>query len=209
MVLSDHGFTSFRYAVDLNRLLYELGFLVLKRGVNPADVENFAGVEWAKTQAYAIGLNSVFVNQRGREKYGRVDPGQPTAHVIDRLADVLTDYRDEDRDERPIREMIRVAERFPTADRRIAPDLLVGFAENYRVSWQTPLGGIADKVVSPNERQWSGDHCVASSVVPGVFFANRPLTPRPASLFDVAPTLLAAANVPAPDFMRGKNLLAT
>ena len=39
-----------------------------------------------------------------------------------------------------------------------ASELQVGFADGYRVSWQTSLGGSPPGIVYPNMKKWSGDH---------------------------------------------------
>ena len=71
MIISDHGFTSFDRAVNLNTWLYKEGFLAID---NPANLGKDDGtlthVDWAHTQAYSIGLNSIYINVAGREKYG-------------------------------------------------------------------------------------------------------------------------------------------
>ena len=48
------------------------GYLVLKDGVEPGDVELLAGVDWSRTRAYAIGINGLYLNLRGRERDGIV-----------------------------------------------------------------------------------------------------------------------------------------
>ena len=63
-----------------------------------------------------------------------------------------------------------------------APDLQVGFADGYRVSWQTSLGGSPPGLVYPNMRKWSGDHCSFDYLtIPGVLISGRRLdVERPA-----------------------------
>jgi hypothetical protein len=71
IVLSDHGFAPFRRAVNLNRWLAEEGLLVLKDTQKESPV-GFTAVDWTRTQAYALGLNSVFINRVDREAHGVV-----------------------------------------------------------------------------------------------------------------------------------------
>ncbi|MDD5553356.1 MAG: alkaline phosphatase family protein, partial [Candidatus Omnitrophica bacterium] len=75
IVLSDHGFGSFRRAVHLNRWLLENGYLFLKEGMNEAG-EFFEGLDWNKTKAYALGFGGIYLNIADRERYGAVDPRQ-------------------------------------------------------------------------------------------------------------------------------------
>jgi len=55
MIISDHGFNSFRYGVDLNRWLEENGYLKLKS--DGRDKKNLAGINWSETRAFALGLD--------------------------------------------------------------------------------------------------------------------------------------------------------
>src|SRR5215467_11332677 len=58
IVLSDHGFNTFRRAFDTNTWLWQNGLLALTNGRQPGEDsgEGFAQVDWAKTYAYAVGL---------------------------------------------------------------------------------------------------------------------------------------------------------
>ncbi len=208
VVLSDHGFTSFRRSVNLNRLLLEWGYLALKARVRPGDVEFFLGVDWSRTRAYAMGLNSIYVNLRGREKNGVVAPGPPRQKLLDEIGQKLMDLADEQLGgARPIHSVIDVHERFPGVDPKVAPDLILGYDHNYRVGWKAPLGGIADEPFEDNLKRWSGDHCVASQLVPGVLLCSRPFDQPEAALIDIGPTLLALNGTRVPDNMLGRSLV--
>ena len=71
IVLSDHGFSDWRHSVNLNRWLVDNGFMATKPG-QPASEQLFANVNWPRTRAYAIGLNDIYLNRRGREALGIV-----------------------------------------------------------------------------------------------------------------------------------------
>ena len=64
MVISDHGFGPFRRGVDLNRWLEENGYLKLHRG--RGNEEHLAGVDWAGTRAFAIGLAGIYINMKDK-----------------------------------------------------------------------------------------------------------------------------------------------
>ena len=84
MVLSDHGFHSFRQAVNLNTFLVEEGFLAreggtraraeARRGVPRRPVLAGRGLD-AQPRAYSLGLGQIYFNLRGREAQGIVNPG--------------------------------------------------------------------------------------------------------------------------------------
>jgi bisphosphoglycerate-independent phosphoglycerate mutase (AlkP superfamily) len=89
-----------------------------------------------------------------------------------------------------------------------APDLVVDFAPNYRISWSSSMGGVAEGVFEDNVKKWSGDHIIDPECVPGVLFMNRPFRGEGARLLDLAPTILAALGVPKGPAMEGDSLLS-
>src|SRR5487761_1407360 len=74
MVLSDHGFNSFRRGIDLNRWLEESGYLVVDDARRHE--EHLAGVDWSRTRAFALGLTGIFVNLKDKFAQGIVEPGE-------------------------------------------------------------------------------------------------------------------------------------
>src|ERR1041385_8553515 len=78
LILSDHGFSDYRKKVHLNRWLLDNGYLFMKNGGS-----DLSGVDWSKTTAYAIGLNSIYLNISGREGQGVIAADQEIgrAHV--------------------------------------------------------------------------------------------------------------------------------
>src|SRR5205807_9123909 len=81
VVLSDHGFNSFRRAFDTNTWLWQQGLLSLKNGTKPNEELTFNAVDWSKTHAYALGLGGIYLNLRGREAAGIVDEGAEADRV--------------------------------------------------------------------------------------------------------------------------------
>ncbi|MEZ4552251.1 MAG: hypothetical protein R2860_17625, partial [Desulfobacterales bacterium] len=55
-------------------------------------------------------------------------------------------------------------------------------------------------------KAWSGDHCVDSSLVPGVLFCNHKLDGDTPSIMDIAPSVLDNFGIPIPRYMDGKIL---
>ena len=96
IVLSDHGFAPWRWGVNLNRWLVDNGFMATKPG-QPTSEQLFANVNWPKTQAYAIGLNGIYLNRRGREALGIVRDDQIAAIKRDIIAKLRERHRSGDR----------------------------------------------------------------------------------------------------------------
>ncbi|MGH9615878.1 MAG: alkaline phosphatase family protein, partial [Acidobacteriaceae bacterium] len=99
-VLSDHGFCAFRRGVNLNSWLHQHGYLTLKPDAECGSF--FAGVDWNKTRAYALGLSGMYMNIKGREAQGIVAAGNESNNLRHEIIEKLTALREET-GEAPIR----------------------------------------------------------------------------------------------------------
>lgn len=185
LVMSDHGFSAFDRGFQLNAWLAANGFLALS---GPAAREGFVNVDWSRTQAYGLGLNGVYVNLRGREARGIVDPRERSA-LIRRIGAVLLAYRDPKTGAQVVRSVTEPPES------STAPDLIVGYRSPYRASWDTALGATEGPLVQANNDAWIGDHCIDPGEVPGVLLSNRAVDAEQPSLGDVTAMVLRAFGV--------------
>jgi predicted AlkP superfamily phosphohydrolase/phosphomutase len=204
IVLSDHGFTTFRRGVDLNRWLEENGYLVVDGARRGEDY--LAGVDWSRTRAFAVGLTGIFLNVKDKFGRGIVDPGTDAEKLRAEIAARLAELTDPANGQRAFRRIYQApkAYRGPYTDH--APDLIVGYESGYRVSWDAAIGRTTTTIFHDNTKAWSGDHCVDPSVVPGVLFCNHAITGDNPRLLDIAPTVLGVFGVPAPEYMDGRAL---
>ena len=203
IVMSDHGFAPFERGVNVNAWLKREGYLVMQDGA--AGGKWLAGVDWSRTRAYALGLGGIYLNVAGREARGVV-PRAEVAALKKEIAAKLTGLRDEGRGDVAVRKVYDLAEIYDGPYLEGGPELVVGYNRGYRAGWDSATGGTAGDVFADNVKAWSGDHCIASELVPGVFFSNaRVATERP-HIMDVAPTALALFGVAAPSYMEGKPL---
>lgn len=204
IVLSDHGFKSYRKSVHLNRWLLENNYLALKSGATEGG-ELFEDIDWAKTKAYALGFGGIYVNTRGREIYGIVDEAEAGA-LKREIASGLEQFKDPQTAESVVKTVYFREKSFLGPNAARAPDLFVGFNEGYRASWQTALGAVPAVLLEENKKKWSGDHLMDPSLVPGVIFLNRRLRLHEPSITDIAPTVLGVFEIDAPADMGGKDL---
>ncbi len=84
MLLSDHGFTELKYEVNLNRWLMEQGYLFFKEAPpkNLNDLHEF-------TSAYSLYPGRIYINLKGREKLGKVNPGVEYENLCNQLKQKL------------------------------------------------------------------------------------------------------------------------
>jgi predicted AlkP superfamily phosphohydrolase/phosphomutase len=221
IIVSDHGFHTWRKGFNTNTWLVENGYMTLKSAAAEEKAYNldqlfgqgsfFPDVDWTKTKAYALGLGQIYLNLRGREKNGIVERGPESDRLLEEMRQKLEAVKDPDNGESVIQNVYLGSEIFHGARMADAPDLELGFRDGYRTSWQTSLGAIPPGIVVANMKKWSGDHCASDpSDTGGIFFSNRPLLkadqPGPAnpSILDIAPTVLKLLNVNPPAKLDGR-----
>jgi predicted AlkP superfamily phosphohydrolase/phosphomutase len=206
-VISDHGFTSFRRGVNLNAWLLKHGYLALKDGADGRS-EWLRDVDWTRTRAYALGLTGMFLNVKGREAMGTVGAGAEAEALKAEIIGKLRTLRDEEAGAVGINEAFDTAKLYRGPYLSNAPDLLIGYAQGYRTSWDCASGVVAGAVFEDNVKAWSGDHCVDPREVPGVMFCSRNVPAGGPALMDIAPTALRLFGVEPPEHMDGKPLFS-
>jgi len=194
MVMSDHGFAAFDRAVNLNGWLRDQGLLAMR------DANN---IDWSRTQAYALGLNGVYLNLAGREKYGIIQPGVEQRALLERIRTRLLAFRDHD-DGRTVIETAVLTH--APANAAVAPDLIVGYAPGYRASWRTALGQTAPREIEDNIDAWIADHCINAADVPGVVFTARPIRVPDPALKDLPVSILARFGIAPEPEMHGRSI---
>ncbi len=217
MVMSDHGFHSFRRGVNLNTWLVKNGYMKFEGQSQMKGLEDlfgrgkfWEGVDWSQTKAYAVGLGQIYFNLRGRESQGIVSAGEEYRQLQDEIRDKLLPLTDPDDGARVFRDVYKRDEIYKGEYLQFAPDLQVGFNDGFRVGWQDTLGGVSRSgaIVENNNRKWSGDHCAtATEISGGVFFSNRKINTEAPSIMDLSPTILKLLGAPLPADVDGKPLM--
>jgi predicted AlkP superfamily phosphohydrolase/phosphomutase len=216
MVMSDHGFHSFRREVNLNTWLVHNGYMNFqgqesaRKGLEDLFGRGrfWEGVDWSKTRAYAVGLGQIYFNLKGRESQGVVSAGAEYTALQEEIASKLVGLKDPDTREPVFRAIYKRDDIYKGEFLQNAPDLQVGFNDGYRVGWQDTLGSIRRAVVENNNKKWSGDHCAtATEISGGVFFSNRKITTAEPSIMDLSPTILKLLEVPLPSDLDGKPIM--
>ena len=203
MIVSDHGFKSFNRCVNLNAWLHQNGYLALKSGKTESG-DWFDDVDWSCTRAYTMGLNGLYLNLKGREREGIIEPGADADALKDELRQKLDGLTD------PASGRVGITGVFdcdsvyagPYVDN--APDLIVGYGDGFRASWDSVMGKVTGQIFEDNLKAWSGDHCIDPRLVPGVLFCNHKISEEKPAIVDVAPTVLKLFGLALPGHLDGK-----
>ncbi|AMV35994.1 alkaline phosphatase family protein [Planctomyces sp. SH-PL62] len=161
-------------------------------------------IDWSRTRAYAQGnFGQIFLNLKGRQPQGCVDPGEARA-LLDEIKAGLMTIVDPATGEALVERVHEAAELYhgPHADK--APDLTVVLKD-----WKYRTIGLHDftthKIVSPAFGP-TGDHRMEGVLVAGGPGIQPRTGPQGANLLDIAPTVLHLLGVPVPADMDGRVL---
>ncbi len=191
VVMSDHGFSSWRRSMNLNSWLRDEGYLVLKDPSLTKDPGLFRNVDWARTRAYGVGFNGLYINERGRESQGIVDPEDADA-LLAEIGDKLLATLDPKSGTPAVTQVYPAAETFQDGPGLlVGPDMIVGYALGTKGSSDGALGEIEPEVFSDNTSAWTGDHSMDHDAVPGILFTNKPLSKPAPTLIDLAAAVVA------------------
>lgn len=207
LVVSDHGAQRLDGGFCVNEWLVREGLLALNR--YPEAVTPFAklDVDWGKTVAWSEGgyYARVFLNVKGREPEGTIDPAD-----YERVRDDLKARLEAttDPDGRPLGTLVFKPEEIYRTVRNVAPDLIVHFGGLY---WRS-IGGVGYPTLHVLENDTGPDDCNHAQYGAFVLAApgRTPLGPiEGTSLLDVAPTLLELGGYDPLPAMQGRSLLGS
>ena len=224
IVCSDHGFTAWEFTVHTNALLAEWGYLKLKprarlmqtaaaRALIPvakrvlsttkareAKAKTFSAIDWSKTKAFAspIPQQGIFINLKGRERFGIVDENELDAVKSDLVARFKALRAP---DGAPVTDEVHRAEEVFKGDAlQGAPDVLP-VLRNHRYDLSDEV--FHKEAFTDNSHLPRGVHHPDGIVVyagAGV----RQTSEAAGSVMDVTPTLLYMAGLAVPEGLDGE-----
>jgi predicted AlkP superfamily phosphohydrolase/phosphomutase len=206
LVLSDHGFAPYRHSFNLNTWLLNNGYITRKAGASGDASEPFSDVDWSRSRAYGVGLNGLYLNIRGREREGIVEPGAQADSLLQEIRQKLLDVRDPKDGSQVITRIDFASEVYQGPYTHSGPDALVGYNRGYRAGWTTITGAFPPEVLEDNTKAWSGDHCMDFTKVPGVLLSNRKIEAQTPALTDIAPTILSEFGIEKTKDMKGQSV---
>jgi predicted AlkP superfamily phosphohydrolase/phosphomutase len=208
IVMSDHGFMFFRRSFNLNTWLAANGYMQIVDPAKQEEAEFLSNTDWERTRAYALGLNGLYINERGREGRGIVEPGPQKDALIREIASKLESVVDPATGERAISKAYVARDYYSGSLVDQAPDIIVGYNKSYRASWATPLGRVPKQLFEDNLDRWGADHCMDPESLPGILLTNRKTGAQQPSLCDLTATILDVFGIQKPPEMIGNSILA-
>jgi len=206
IVMSDHGFGPFRWGVNVNTWLVKEGYLKLSTNEINEEVSILEYADWPASKAYALGLNGLYLNLKGREKQGRVSTVE-RRKLLEEIKAKLEALTDPKNGQKVISCAYISEDNFSKNFINRAPDIILGFDRGYRINDKSVLGSLSQEIVSDNLNWWSGDHCVDPKKVPASFISNFKIQKSVPDMQDVAPTILKHFGIATPAQMTGKALI--
>lgn len=205
-VVSDHGARVLHGGVLLNEWLRREGDLVLKSPPGPKQKFDAKDVDWARTRAFASPgyYGQIFINLKGREPQGVVDPAEYDRYredVVRRLEAMPGP------DGRPLGNVCHRPDRIYRACNNVAPDLIVILGG---LGWRASGWFGNDSIYIYDDDAAAED---ANHAQEGMYLFSHPAIPPGgqvdgATIYDVAPTILCELGVPVPADMQGRALHA-
>lgn len=204
-ILSDHGFAPFTREFHLSTWLVENGYTAVTDKNRFHDSSYYDYVDWSKTKAFAMGLNSIYLNLADREKFGSVAPNEADK-IKQEIITKLNNVRDPQTGRNVVVKAYDTSQIYHGAQLVNAPDIVLGYDKNYRISDEAALGGFPQGTFGPRTDKWSADHCMDPTVVPGVFLTNRETSKNDPAIWDLAPTIIRSFGLEPPQ-MDGTSLI--
>jgi len=206
LICSDHGFTQFGRQFHLNTWLRDNGWLSVNPGAESKPETSIFDIDWSRTAAYGIGFNALYLNLKGREREGIIEPAK-AGELTTRLKAELHSVVDDATGKRPVARVYDRDEIYTGPKIGEMAELLVGYTPGYRNSSTSFMGATGSEIINLNPWAWSGDHSMARDLVPGTLFSSRRVAAENPNIIDLPVTILDWFGVDKPPQMEGRSII--
>lgn len=152
--------------------------------------KSFETIDWSKTVAYSAGLfGNIWINQKGREPQGIVEPGMEYEKMLDKITTLLESVVDPEDGEPIVDKVYKGRLLYEGQQAYKAPDLIVKMRD-YAYITRGSTEFLSNEIVSKVVVNHTGNHRMQGIIGlfgPGIR-KNTKLTG--AAVYDVVPTLL-------------------
>jgi len=167
---------------------------------------SFLDVDWSRSKAYSFGrhLGSIYLNVRGREPEGIVEPGREYEEVREEIIRLARDFVDSRTGEPLIGEILKREDIYqgPYLDR--APDLILRPRDERNIFFG--LADFGSNVTVDTVYRYSGMHRDYGLLIMTGKGVKKGAAIEGAGIEDLAPTVLYAMECPVPQDMDGRVL---
>lgn len=192
ILLSDHGFCSIKQEVYINQYLREHGWLHLDqaegRGPSLANITD-------DSRAYSLDPGRLFINLRGREPRGSVDPGAEYERERARLAEEMLALRDPADGSPIIERVFRREEIYHGDSYERAPDLVLAPYRGYALK-----GALDRPTLTHKGEVMIGEHTHDDALL---YVSGHDLVGSSLAMEDVVPAIYSLMRVTPPEGLDG------
>ncbi len=164
---------------------------------------SFLDVDWSRSKAYSFGrhLGSIYLNVKGREPEGIVEPGQEYGEMREEIICLAREFVDPRTGARLIGEILKKEDIYhgPYLDR--APDLILRPRDERNIFFG--LADFGSSTTVDTVYRYSGMHRDCGLLIMAGKGVNEGATIEGAGIEDLAPTILYAMGSPIPRDMDG------
>ena len=183
------------------KLMYSVDYLLKKIFLS------FDDVDWSKTKAYSFGRSNgpIYLNVRGREPKGIIEPGEEYNKVRAEIANMAAQMTDPRTKEKLVGKVTYREDIYTGSYLEIAPDLTIDPSnEKDKFYGLSDFG--ANRVVEPMYR-YSGMHRQFGLMILNGPAIKQGVKIEGANIIDIFPTILTTLDTPIPDDIDGRPLL--
>lgn len=176
-----------------------------KRKLLDASFLSFSDIDWSKTKAYSPYIyGQIFINLKGREPEGTVEPGKEYEELIQYLTEELYKLKDPDDGEKIVDKVLRGGDVYFGKHSYKAPDLMC-IMRNWTYQGSRTIG-IGNSLIGNIIPRVSGGHNMKGIFIIMGENIKKDATLKNAHITDIAPTILYTMGKPIPADMDGKVL---
>lgn len=194
VILSDHGFCTLKQEVYVNHWLVEKGYLRFK-GDDPKGIQD---IDAANTRAYSLDPGRIYINLKGREPGGTVNPGSEYQVLREELVRELAAFRDPETGDEMLESVKTRDDLFSGPNFDTAPDIIMVPKRGY------DLKGSVNKKTLTDKGPIVGMHTLDDAML---FIEGREIKRPDIGIVDLAPTILQLMDCPIPADMDGRSVL--
>jgi predicted AlkP superfamily phosphohydrolase/phosphomutase len=167
---------------------------------------SFLDVDWSRSKAYSFGrhLGSIYLNVKGREPEGIIEPGREYEEVREQIIELASRFADPRTGEPLIGEILKREDVYEGPYVERAPDLILRPRDDRNIFFG--LADFGSNITVDTVYRYSGMHRDYGLLVVSGKGVRKGGSVEGAAIQDLAPTILYAMGCPVPQDMDGRVL---